>query len=230
MRKRKFAAPRSELKELRFSAEAAYAESIFRSSIGDMNAAVEALERSVELDGTYSPAILSLGSVHYQRGDRAEGQRLFLSLLSVPDEAGELEEIVDRAGDFLIEMGAYEDGLELYRAAVQRFPTSAVLHQGLGCCAGHQGLYDEAVRASERALQLEPTKVAFVNDLGWALYEAGRLREAETMLERAVSMDDSYERARENLRMCRESIRKASMESETANMALKGTRRKRRAP
>jgi Flp pilus assembly protein TadD len=58
-------------------------------------------------------------------------------------------------------------------------------------------------------LELEPTKVAFLNDLGWALYEAGRLREAETVLERAVSLDDSYERARENLRICRESIRKA---------------------
>jgi tetratricopeptide (TPR) repeat protein len=209
VRKRKFAAPRSELEELRFSAEAAYAESIFRSSLGDMNAAVEALERSVELDRTYSPAILSLGSVHYQRGDRVEGRRLFLSLLSSPDEAEGLQEIVDRAGDFLIEIGAYEDGLALYRAAVQRFPASAVLHQGLGCCAGHQGLYDEAVRASERALELEPTKVAFLNDLGWALYEAGRLREAETVLERAVSLDDSYECARENLRICRESIRKA---------------------
>jgi Tfp pilus assembly protein PilF len=230
VKKRESRAPRAESAELRFSAEAAYAESIFRSSLGDMNAAVHALEQSIALDPTYAPAILSLGSVQYQRGDRTEGQRLFHSLLSLPNEAGELQEILDRAGDFLIEMGDYEHGLVLYRAAVQQFPASAALHQGLGCCAGHRGLYDEAVRASERALELEPTKQAFVNDLGWALFEAERLWEAETMLERAVSMNGSDERARENLRMCRERIRKADTQSATANIALKRMRRQRRVP
>lgn len=194
--------------ELRFAAEAAYADSIFRSALCDMEGAIDALVRSLELDPTYAPAILSMGSVQYQRGKRAEGRRLLESLLSLPSSTPELDEIIDRAGEFLIQLRAYEDGLALYRAAVCRFPGSALLHQGLGCCAGHQGLHDEAVKASERALELEPTKQTFANDLGWALFEAGHLRAAETMLERAVCMDGSDELARENLRMCREKISK----------------------
>ena len=195
---------------LRFAAEAAYADSIFRTGLRDIGGAIDALALSLELDPTYTPAILSMGSVQYQRGKRAEGRRLLESLLSLPGSTPELDEIIDKAGEFLIQLHAYDDGLALYRAAVCRFPASAALHQGLGCCAGHQGLHEEAVKAFERALELEPTKQAFANDLGWALFEAGHLREAETMLERAVRMDGSDELARENLRMCREKISKAN--------------------
>jgi len=141
----------------RFAAEAAYADSIFRSALGDQRGAVAALERSLELDRSYAPAILSMGSVEYQRGRRARGRRLFQPLVSLPDATRELLEIIDEAGDFLIRLGAYDDGLALYRAAVKRFPDSAVLHQGPGCCAGHRGSHEEALRASEgRARAREP--------------------------------------------------------------------------
>ena len=147
-----------------------------------------------------------MGSVEYQLGRRAEGRRLFQLLVSLPKNTPELCEIIDEAGDFLIQIRAYKDALAVYRAAVAKFPAVAVFHQGLGCCAGHEGFHDEAVAASERALQLEPASQKFVNDLGWTLFEAGRIAEAERMLERATSMDPSDELARENLRICRTKI------------------------
>jgi Flp pilus assembly protein TadD len=69
------------------------------------------------------------------------------------------------------------------------------------------------VKTSERALQLEPRKQAFVNDLGWSLLQAGRLEEAEKILARAVAMDASDELARENLRVCRQEISRATMKT-----------------
>jgi len=186
-----------------FFADSEYAESIFRTALGDSKAAVSALERALKLQPTHAPAMLSMGSVEYQRRKRAAGRRLFGSLLSLPDNTPDLCEIIDQAGSFLIHIHAYKDGLDLYRAAAARFPAVAVLHQGLGCCAGNRGFHDEAVAASERALELEPGNQKFVNDLGWSLLQADRLGEAETMLERAVSMDPADELARENLRICR---------------------------
>ena len=198
-----------------FEAEAAYADSMFRTALGDIEGAVSALQRALEWDPTYAPAILSMGSVEYQRRRRVEGRRLFQSLLALPDNTPDLCEIIDQAGDFLIERREYQDGLALYRAAVARFPAVALLHEGLGCCAGHQGFHEEAVAASERALELEPGKQEFVNDLGWTLCEAGRFEEAERMLERAVSMDPSEKLARANLRICRERMsRRGSNSSE----------------
>jgi Flp pilus assembly protein TadD len=124
-------------------------------------------------------------------------------LLCLPDESGDLWEVIDKAGDFLIQMGRYEEGLELYQAAVERFSERAVLYQGLGCCAGRQGLFEKAIEASQRALELEPDNQKFINDLGWSLFQAERLKEAENVLLRAVAMDPSDELARENLRLCK---------------------------
>lgn len=184
-----------------FWVEAEYADSIFRTALGDREGAVARLERALELKPTYAPAILSMGSVEYQRGKRAQGRRLFQSLLSLPEDTPDLCEILDEAGSFLIQIGAYKDGLALFQGAVERFPAVAALQQGLGCCAGHEGRHDEAVAASERAVELEPDNQKFVNDLGWSLLQAGRLEEAEKVLAQAVSMDPSDELARENLRI-----------------------------
>ena len=184
-----------------FYVEAEYADSIFRTALGDREGALSRLKRALELKPTYAPAILSMGSVEYQGGRRAEGRRLFRSLLSLPEDTPDLGEIINEAGSFLIQIGAYADGLALLRGAIERFPAVAALQQGFACCAGHEGCHNEAVAASERALQLEPENQKFVNDLGWSLLEAGRLEEAEKVLDRAVSMDPSDELARENLRI-----------------------------
>jgi tetratricopeptide (TPR) repeat protein len=179
-----------------FDAEAAYADSIFRTAMGDVTGAVAALKRSLWFVPSYAPAIFSLGTVEYQLGNLAEGRRLFHSLLSCPAATTDLFDVIDHAGDFLIGCEAYFDGLELYRSAALQFPQVAVFYQGIGCCAGHQGLQEEAIAASQRAVELEPDNAKFVNDLGWTLLEAGRLSEAKKMLSRAVGMDPNDELAR----------------------------------
>jgi tetratricopeptide (TPR) repeat protein len=189
--------------ECDFYAEAEYADSILRTALHDQEGTVVALRRALAFKPTYAPAILSLGSVEYQMGRTAEGRELFRSLLSLPKNTPDVCEIIDEAGSFLIQIGAYKDGLELYRSAVELFPAVAVLYQGIGCCAGHENCPDEAIAASERALQLEPDNQKFVNDLGWCLLLAGRIEEARRTLERAVSMDPADELARENLRICK---------------------------
>ena len=210
-----------------FHAEGNYAESLVQTSLGNYPAAVSALRRALKAKPDYAPAIFSMGTVEYQRGKRAEGRKLFQLLLSLPDDSTDLCGLIDRAGDFLIQLEAYKDGLELYRAAAARFPNVAVMQQGLGCCAGHRRLYDEALAASNRAIELEPSKQEFVSDLGWTFFLAGRLREAEEVLERAVSMDPANVCARNNLQMCKDKLSKL----EKKNAAPDGpVRQKRRAP
>jgi tetratricopeptide (TPR) repeat protein len=186
-----------------FEAEAEYAESIFFEATGDLKSSIAAAERALKLKPDYPPALLTMGSIEYQRGRPDQGARLFSTLISLSDETGDLWEVIDKAGDFLIQMERYEEGLELYQAAVERFSERAVLYQGLGCCAGHQRLFEKAIEASQRALELEPDNQKLINDLGWSLFQAGRLKEAECVLSRAVAMDPSDELARENLRLCK---------------------------
>lgn len=212
----------------RFEAEGAYADSIVRTATGDVKGAVAALRRALKYDPGYAPAIFSLGTVEYQRGNRAAGRRLFHSLLSCPADTTDLCDSLDHAGDFLIARRAYKDGLELYRAAALRFPHVAVFHQGVGCCAGHEGLHEEAIEASRRALDLEPDNARFVSDLGWSLLESERLSEAQETLSRAVAMDPDDELARENLRFCVMKLAIVPANSATPNQALQPASRARR--
>lgn len=200
--------------ERRFAAHGMYAESMVRSALGEQEASIEALERSLEIDPRYAPAILGVGSIDYQRRKVKRGRKLLLSLVSLPADAADegendLADIIDKAGDFLIQSDHYTDGLSLYRAAVERFPDRSTFYQGIGCCAAYERLFEEAVVASEKAVALEPDNQEFVNDLGWCLYEAGRLDQARQILGRAVEMNPEDELARENLRVCSEAIKKA---------------------
>lgn len=186
-----------------FEAERSYAESLFQDLSGDQEGSMRALERALSFKADYPPAMLSMGSVEYQRGRKDEGRRLLLSLVEYPDATPDIEELIDDAGMFLIQEKEYEDGIALYRAAAERFPDTAMFHAGSGCCAGHLQRHEEALDAARRALELEPGNQAYVNDLGWSQVLAGNLGEAVETLERAVSMDPSDELARENLARCK---------------------------
>lgn len=191
-----------------FDAEAAYADSIFQMGLGDTERSVAAAERAFEIKPDYPPAVLTMGSIEYQRGRQSEGKRLFLSLSSLSDDACDVSEVIDEAGSFLIQTKKYADGLDLFRGAVERFPDRPFLYQGLGCCAAHEGFFDEAVAAYEKGLALDPNSQQLTNDLGWSLYESGRLERARDLLLRAASMDSSDELARENLRICQQALSK----------------------
>ena len=195
-----------------FMAEAAYAESIVMSALGDFDACITSLEQALELVPTYAPAILAMGSIDYQLGDAEQGRRRLFSLLDLaddepPKEAPDLAEIVDHAGDFLISRSDYRDGFELYQRAVLHFPDSAALHHGLRLCAGRQGHHEVALAAAETALALEPLNQELVNDMGWTLYERGEPDRALPFLQRAVELDPQDAlAAAQNLRICREAL------------------------
>ncbi|MBN1996035.1 tetratricopeptide repeat protein [candidate division KSB1 bacterium] len=197
----------------RFFAQEEYAESIFLTSCGEIEASIQSLENALEIDPGYAPAIMSLGSVEYQRNKPDHGRELFHSLLSLPPSAADggesdLGDIIEEAGDFLIQSGHYADGLELFRAALNRFPKRDSFFRGVSCCASHENLLEEALRAAEKAYELDPENQECVNDLGWSLFEVGRLDEALQYLSRAVEMDPGDDLARENLRICKEEIKK----------------------
>ncbi|CAN5831816.1 hypothetical protein BH23DEI1_BH23DEI1_03260 [soil metagenome] len=95
-----------------FQAEAEYAQSIFLQQLGDIAGSIEAAERSLEWKPDYPPAVLTVGSIEYQRGNEELGARLLQSLLTLPDDDGDLWQVIDSAGDFLIQERRYAAGLE----------------------------------------------------------------------------------------------------------------------
>ena len=162
-----------------FEAEAAYADSIFRSAIGRYRALHPRVGAgSRDLFGLCTRRY-SLGSVEYQRNRKAKGRRLPLSLVSVVDDALTGRRSSKRQAICSSNKVNTPMVWSCNRAAVERFPDVGVFHQGRGCCAAHEGVsFARLVASSRRALAIGPDNQKFVNDLGWCLAQSGAPQEA----------------------------------------------------
>lgn len=164
---------------------------------------------SLAIDSLHAPSLLTVGSVEYQHGFVEEAMELFLTLITLPEDEEELHEIIDKAGDFLLDQDDYENALELYLAAETAYPDQALYPIGSSYCHHHLGNLEEAVRKARRAVELEPDDYRWLNDLGSALVDAGYLEEAEKVLRRSIDLYSEYNPlARENLKRLSEMKRR----------------------
>lgn len=152
------------------------------------------------IDPRYAPAMLSVGSLEYQYGRVEEAMALFLQLTTLPADTEDLTEIIDRAGDFLLDQDDHVHAGQLYAAAVRAYSEVAPYHVGLGYCVAKSGRMEESVAHHRRAVELDPNNYRHVNDLGYSLLEAGHYDEAEGVLRRAVQLaPPEYDLAKGNL-------------------------------
>ncbi len=155
---------------------------------------------ALAIDPRYAPAILTVGSIEYHLGRIKEAMKLFKRLAKLPKGEEALSTIIDKAGDFLIDQGDYENALALYSAAEKAYPHEALYPLGVGYCLGKLGFYEESVEKHRHANVLEPDNYKHLNDLGYSLLEAGKFEEAEEVLQRSISLAPAgYKFSRNNL-------------------------------
>jgi Flp pilus assembly protein TadD len=210
----------------RAAGEAAYARAMLQHGAGNMEESMIALEQALSLG--FPPAILTVGSIEYQRQQPAKGKEFFMSLIKLPRETENLFEIIEEAGAFLISINELTDAYELYQKAAKKFPDIGGFHQRAGQCAAQDGRFDEALAAANRAIKIEPDNSVYVSDLGWTLILAERYQEAETAFLRALEMDSANETAKANLEYCRDMMSEQSPPPEPAPPAKKAGKKKAR--
>jgi len=155
---------------------------------------------ALAIDPRYAPALVTVGSIEYQYGRVGPAMEMFLTLTSLPPDEPELVEIVDRAGDFLVDQDDYHNALRLFQAAVKAGPGVATYWSGVAYCLARLGRKADAVAAERQAAALEPTSALHLSDLGWALVEAEAYTEARSVLEQAIALAPAdYDRPRHNL-------------------------------
>jgi tetratricopeptide (TPR) repeat protein len=146
---------------------------------------------ALAIDPEYAPAVLTVGCHEYGSGRQSEGMGLLLHLTELSPETPDWVEIIDRAGEFLVEAKAAEDARRLYEVALKVRPRQQEFITGMGwalCRAGKQG---EALPWMEQAVANAPDDSAALSDYGWALTELGRFDEAQPILEKAARLAPS---------------------------------------
>lgn len=152
------------------------------------------------IDPEFPAAMLTVGSLEYQYGRATEAMEWFLELTCLPAETEQLSEMIDKAGDFLIDQDDCINAEKLYAAAAAAHPDVAIFHIGQGYCASQHGRKEKAVAHHRCAVELQPDNYLHLNDLGYSLLEVGCYDEAEELFRRAVRLaPPDYELAKSNL-------------------------------
>ena len=211
---------RKPARERRAVAEWAYDESIANSLFG---AAVARLpgERlpapqwpqefaALAIDPEFAPALLTVGCHEYGCGRRVEGMRLLLQLTQLPPDTADWIEIIDKAGQYLMDANDAASTCRLYEAALKGRPDEQEFIIGIGWALCRAGKQNEALPWLERAVANNPNNYLVLNDYGWGLTELGRFDEAEKALEKAVQLAPAdYDLPANNLERLRQLRQKA---------------------
>lgn len=131
---------------------------------------------ALAIDPLFPPALLTVGSSEYQHGFVKEAMELFLTLTQLPENEEDLVEIIDKAGNFLLDREDFKNALELYLSAERAYPTQALHYNGSGYCFYKLGNIEESIRKEWRAVELEANNYFHLNDLGYAAYYVSIIR------------------------------------------------------
>src|SRR5207244_1550130 len=91
-----------------------------------------------------------------------------------------------RLGGVYILLGNFEQALDVFQHAAQRFPENADMHYFVALAARGAGDYDVALTALRKSLALKADQVDALALLGAILNDRGNTAEAETSLRRAI--------------------------------------------
>ena len=206
--------------ERRAAAEWAYDESIANSLFG---AALERLQgqgvavpgwppgfAALAIDPEYAPALLTVGCYEHGCGRKEEGMQLLLRLTQLSPDTEDWIEIIDKAGQALMDAGDAASTRRLYEAALKVRPDEQEFIIGLGWALCRAGKQAEALPWLERAVANAPNNYSVLNDYGWGLAELGRFDEAQKTLEKAAQLAPAaYDLPANNLKRLRE-LRKSA--------------------
>lgn len=119
----------------------AYLGGYVRKLKGDLDEAIPLLERSLELDPTFVPALLRLGRAHLELGRLAEARDRFEAALAAdPSSAAAFEGL----GKIAVAEGESERAVGAFRRALELEPDASSLHYALAQAYRDLGRLDEA--------------------------------------------------------------------------------------
>ena len=204
----------------RAAAEWAYDESIANSLVGVAFARLKGEQlpaprwppafAALAIDPEFAPALLTVGCHEYGCGRKAEGMRLLLQLTQLSPDTADWIEIIDKAGQCLMDAGDAAGTCRLYESALKARPGDQEFIIGMGWALCRAGKQSEAMPWLEKAVANDPDNCSVLNDYGWGLAELGRFEEAQKALEKAVQLAAAdYDLPANNLERVRQLRQKA---------------------
>ncbi|MFH0880447.1 MAG: hypothetical protein V2A34_12095 [Lentisphaerota bacterium] len=111
----------------------------------DFDAGYESGVVALAIDPLFAPALLTVGPLEYQHKRRDAAMAMFLALTTLPSDEPDLDEIIDKAGDFLLDQDDNANAIRLYCAATETYPEVGEHWASLSYCLGKAGQMEKSV-------------------------------------------------------------------------------------
>lgn len=163
---------------------------------GDYEIAEKAFNKSLELDPEHVKSWINLGRVLLDTERPGEAFAAIDEALALDPQSNAAYRLRGRA---YYQMGQPQYAIDMYRKAIQFDDRDAWSMNNMALIFIEQGLFYDALPPLARALEIRSDIPVFHNNLGMALEHTGRFRAAEDAYASAVALDDSYDKAVDNL-------------------------------
>ncbi|MEG4087092.1 tetratricopeptide repeat protein [Microcoleus sp. POL10_C6] len=159
---------------------------------GDLEGAIVAFEKALEIDSKYHLAWYNLGNTLKDLGRYKEAIAAFKKVLEIDPK---YHHAWYGQGATLNALGRYRKAIAAFEKALEIDPKDHYPWNGLGNALSFLGRYTKAIAAYEKALEIDPQFHYAWNGLGTALTCLGRYSEAEAAFHKALEItgDQSLE-------------------------------------
>jgi len=181
----------SESIEIEISKEAIelYNKGVARYRAGDLEGAIAAFEKALEIDPKFHIAWSHLGVTLNNLDRNTEA-------IAALEKALEIDPTFHPAwndlGNALYDLGRYSKAIAAYEKALELDPKFHYAWNGLGIALGHLKRYSEAIAAYETALEIYSKDHIIWNNLGATLNNLDRNTEAIAACEKALEIDPTF--------------------------------------
>jgi tetratricopeptide (TPR) repeat protein len=177
-------------------AEALHLLGLIAHQQGDVDQALDYLNRSLIANGTNAKTWKHLGDAHLAVGKFHGAIANYEQALRLRPDYDEAYNNLGVAWQYL---GKLEKGADYFRAAVSLTPSSALAHNNLGFALKKLGKLGEAVDAFEQAVRLRPDCAEYVGNLAVTLHEKGELDRAVMCYREILRLEPEHAQASNNL-------------------------------
>ena len=164
--------------------------------MGDLNAAIDSIQKAVKLDGSSAERWTNLAVMLNEVGRQTEAIKAF-------DKSSKIDPknpmTFWNKSYALWLMGDYKQAEKDGRKAVKLAPESFEAWLNLGAAVAKLDDLDEAIKCWEKALEINPDNPLPMNNIGNALRDKGESKASEEMCLKALALAPEYPEALNNL-------------------------------
>ena len=159
---------------------------------GELDGALEAMERSATVNGQSIRTFINLSRIHNGRGEYEGAQSAAGRALAIDAENPTALYQLARSQ---YNLGRVDEAAATLESCIGLDRAAAEAHNLLGLVRLRKGDDSEALRSFETAAALKPDVAYIQNNLGLAFEQSGRLDDAAIALRRAIEIDGNHEAA-----------------------------------